>query len=494
MTPRRTMLKTGLAGAAGLLAARAPAIVRTQGARRFVTRHRGNVGGRPQAYQVVAGDTILSEDGGKPTAAIFTFSYLLDVADAAHRPVLFLFPGGPGGSSISWHQSMAPRMIVPDPVAPGAYRLEDNPRCILDAGDLVFVDPVSAGFSRAMPGEPERRYWGLYEDAEAMAQFIRLWLAEHGRQGSPVHIGGVSYGTVRVATISRYLHRQGVPLAGVILDSSVISYSSTRFQSGNDLPNIHYVPSYAAIHWHFSLRKEGVALADHLRRAEAFALERYASALAWGDRLSSARRAAVGEGMAALIGLPAADIAEAGLRVPYDAFRQSYGAPRGIVLDRNDGRAAGLSELQKIAQYRDSRPYLETARGKVVRQYLSEELGIRIDGPYVGLALIGGSNWNWDDGLQRQPYDNVDMAVSLADDMRANPKLRIMMAAGHYDLATPYFASEMVLSSRGLAQARVVKRFYPSGHGVHNEPEATAAFQENLRAFVTAGDNAMSRT
>ena len=179
--------------------------------------------------------------------------------------------------------------------------------------------------------------------------------------------------------------------------------------------------------------------------------------------------------------------------MPYDTFRQSYGAPRGIVLDRNDGRAAGLSELQKIAQYRDARPYLETPRGKVARQYLSEELGIRIDRPYVGLALIGGSNWNWNDGRQRQPYDNVDMAVSLADDMRANPKLRIMMAAGHYDLATPYFASEMVLSSRGLAQARVVKRFYPSGHGVHNEPEATVAFQENLRAFVTAGDSAMSR-
>ncbi|HEY0597973.1 S10 family serine carboxypeptidase-like protein [Sphingopyxis sp.] len=480
---RRFLVKSALAAGFALAAHNVRAAEARTGMQ--MTRRSIRIGGRTIAYDAEAGETLLRDDKGRPSAALFTFSYIRRDAPGTGRPVIFFFGGGPGGSALSWHfLSMGPRIAVSESDQVERYRIVDNPGCLIDEADLVFIDPVGSGFSRVLPGVPERRYWGLFEDAECFARFIRAWLDDHGRGRCPVYIAGVSYGTVRAATLSHRLHALGTPLAGVILNSSVISYASTRFAPGNDLPYIYFLPSYAAVHHFHRSAARGTDLRSHLNRAEAFALERYAPALAWGERLDSVRRRQVADEMSDLVGLPTDYLLSADLKVKSEQFMADYGRQLGIMLDRSDGRVAGLAEADRVKAFRDAPPYLETPIGMAFRRYLTDELGVSIDRPYIYLALVGGSNWNYEDGSYGRPFDNVDMAVALADDMRANPRLRVMMAAGYYDLATPYFASEMVLSSRNLPRGRLVKRHYEAGHGVDRDPASLVVFQRDLRELV----------
>jgi carboxypeptidase C (cathepsin A) len=482
---RRNLVKLGLAAAFAAASVKVRAAV--PGRARNTSRHRMSIMGRPVTYDVEAGDTILLDSQGARSAALFTFSYLRRDAPSANRPVIFFFGGGPGGSSMSFHVlSMGPRVALPVAGQADRHVLADNRDCLLDVADLVYIDPVGAGFSDTLPGVPARRYWGLFEDAEAFAQFIETWLKTHGRSGCPIYLVGVSYGTVRAATLSHRLHTHGTPVAGVVLNSSVINYCSTRFAPGNDLAYIYFLPSYAAIH-HFHARSHDIALPDILARTESFALERYAPALAWGHRADAARQARVAAEMADLIGLPPSHLLETGLRVRSEQFMVDYGRPLGFTLERNDGRKPGLGEAARVEAFRTAKPYLETPVGTAIRRYFETELGLTVTRPYADLSLVGGSNWNWEDGKQRLPFDNVDMAVGLADDLRANPRLRVMMAAGYYDLATPYFASEMVLSSHGMPRDRVIRRHYAAGHGVHRDPASLLAFQADMREMLATG-------
>lgn len=481
MLSRRPLLMATLAAAVAAASANVSAAVPDK--RRYLSRHRITVRGTPIDYVAQAGDTILRDDRGRPAAGIFAFSYLRQAVSTSDRPVIFIYGGGPGGSSMSDNfLSMGPRYARA--LEGGGFAMADNSQCLIDAADLVFIDPVSSGFSRVMPGVPERKYWGRHEDVEAFALFVRTWLEEHGRKGSPIYIAGTSYGTIRSALLSHRLHAMDMPLAGVVLNSSVISYISTRFRPGNDLPYINFLPSYAAVHHARVLERKGVDLWEHLRRAEAFAWDDYAPALARGDRLDPGRRDALATEMAALTGLDRDYLIAQGLRVRSEAFMAEYGRSTGLLLERSDGRIEGLNEAARVAAFRDAAPFLETPAGKVVAEHMTRELGIEIDRPYVYIALVGGENWGQGQRDRASAFENVDGAIGLAQDMRANPGLRVMMAAGLYDLATPYFASSNVLSSHGMPRERVIKHFYRSGHGVHRDPEAVIAYQQDLRALM----------
>src|SRR5205823_5831778 len=233
-----------------------------------VTQHTFTSGGKPIRYTVTAGTLVLKEEshkpgegagqaeGEKPRATIFFIAYTRDdVEDKARRPLTFSFNGGPGSSSVWLHLGLlGPRRVELDeagalPAPP--FRLVDNEYSLLDLTDLVFIDPVSTGFSRAVTGEKPGDFHGFKKDIESVGDFIRLYATRYTRWTSPKFLIGESYGTTRAAGLSGYLQeRHGLYLNGIMLVSCVLDFQTLDFQPTNDLPYVLFLPSYAAAAWY----------------------------------------------------------------------------------------------------------------------------------------------------------------------------------------------------------------------------------------------------
>lgn len=462
-------------------------------ARHFEHRGEGVFGGERVSYRLIAGDTLVEGSEGQPGAALFTFTYLReDVEDRRNRPVVFIFNGGPGSSSIWMHMGLfGPRRIAMDdplnpPVTP-PFALEDNPYSILDVADLVLIDPAETGFSQILPGGEAADFLGTEVDAVVTARFIEQWLIAHDRWESPKYLVGASYGTTRAALTARILAggpmNPGARMTGIGVDGIVLVGQAIMSPQGPEARQAASLGAMAASAWHHGKAGEGVSRTDFIAEAEAFAVERYLPALFLGDGLDTADRVEIATSLARFTGLPAGLIEAENLRPSTQLFREQLLAGEGLHLGAYDARytlpANGLPAIpdpvgddSAMAQYAPS--YVAG-----LRQYLAET-GIDVSDTYTAINFSVNSGW---DRTIRPPSSGA--ADSLAGVMRANRDLRVLVVTGEMDLVTHIGSADYLVRHAGLQADRVVSRRYPSGHMPYLGDDSAEPLSDDLRAFVT---------
>jgi carboxypeptidase C (cathepsin A) len=465
--------------------------------KRFVTHHEGVFHGAKVAYSVIAGETHLKDKSGRPRASLFTFAYLAKSDnDPSERPITFLFNGGPGSASLWLHIGIfgPKRVVVPgDASFPAAMPspVEPNPLCPLDITDLVFIDPVGTGFSRALGEAKPEDFWGLDSDAALVADFIAQFLSEHKRWASPRFLGGESYGTTRAVAVAGKLQSNlsGVAFNGLALISVILDFHTARFEKGNVLPDVSYLPTYAATAlYHGRVKPDGdpAHFLDDVRR---FALDEYAPALLAGTRIDPERRKRVAATLAHFTGLDALWLDRTRLRIDPSRFRKELLRERRVTIGRFDSRYLG-TDYDEAGETPDDDPSayaVKSAFTTAIQDYLGRDLGIEPEAPYVTFSLDALKKWNWEvpnekDWLRWPGYVNV--APELGRLQRESPALRVLMANGLYDLATPFFAVENTIASNGIDASRVDMRYYDAGHMMYVNGNCLTQLVADFRTLV----------
>jgi carboxypeptidase C (cathepsin A) len=435
-----------------------------------------------------------TKDGLKPKAKVFFVAYTLDdVKDVKERPVTYAFNGGPGSSSIWLHMaSVAPRRanLTDDGEAPAPpYGLTDNESTWLDQTDLVFIDPVSTGFSRPVAKESAHQFHGLKEDIASVGDFIRLYTSRNTRWLSPKFILGESYGTTRAAGLSDYLqNRYGLYLNGIILVSSAMNFQAIEFAPQNIDPYVQFLPSYATAAWYHKKLPadlQSKTVAEVAAAARTFAGGEYNSALNQGDQLTAADKQRLAEGISRFSGLPASDILQWKLRITDGQFFTHLLKAEGKMVGRFDARFTG----QRYAPGTDGNdgeydPSDEAVTGPLCaafNDYVRRELKFESDIPYEAVADV--SPWNF--GTDGGGYPNT--AEDLRRAMTRNPYLKIWVTCSYYDLATPFYGAEHVVAAMNLDPAiRANLRFsyYESGHMLYIHKPSRVKFKADFEAFL----------
>lgn len=461
----------------------------------FVTRHRLQAGGVDLAYTVTAEDILLEDGEGKPTASMFTISYALDgVADASERPLTFVFNGGPGSSSIWLHFGMVgPRLIdIPsDASDPGGppYRLRDNPWTPLRATDLVFVDPVGTGYSKALGEHEEKEFWGFTEDADSVAEFIRTFITKHDRWNSPKYIMGESYGGIRTALLVPRLQQDlGIGLNGLILISPALNMGTLPFfVAGNDLPYVTHLPAYAATaHYHGKLPDEWPDLATLLAEVEAWAGDEYLRALFAGDPLGQEERRAVAERLHRYTGLPVDYILRSDLRIYAIRFIKELLRDQGLVVGLLDGRYT-QDELDDVSEFPSGDPFSAKTTPIYVslfQEYLKKNLEVDLTKRYIGLSEEANQSWKRPAGNSGAFAGYIDVTGQMAQGTKDNEDLRIFSASGYHDLTTSYFATRFMLEHSGIDADRMTIRDYEGGHMMYLYQPSLEALSDDIVAFI----------
>ena len=467
------------------------------------TTHSIVINGETVAYTATAGRLVLkAEDekaGEKPKASIFFVAYTRDpgpgadqAAHAAARPITFSFNGGPGSSSVWLHLGLlGPRRVVLEedgrPLPP-PYRLVDNAYSLLDKTDLVFIDPVTTGFSRAVPGEADKQFHGFKADIESVGDFIRLYASRNHRWASPRYLIGESYGTTRAAGLSGYLQeRHGFYLNGIMLVSVVLNFMTVRFAPGNDLPYLLFLPTYAATaHYHGRLGPEAPGeLPALLAEVEAFAMNEYALALLRGDTLPADERDAIAVRLARYTGLSADYIARTNLRIDIHRFVKELLRDRRRTVGRLDSRYTGI-DRDAAGEHHEYDPSYALIQGPytgLLNDYVRRELRFDSDLPYEILS-DRVQPWSFDE--HQNTYVNVGETLRQA--MSMNPHLRVFVANGYYDLATPYLATRYTFDHLELDESlrgNITATHYEAGHMMYIHDTSLAQLRDDLAAFLS---------
>lgn len=456
------------------------------------TRHTITLDGQKIPYTATAGNLVLKDDEGKAKASVFFVAYVKDgVKDPAGRPVTFSFNGGPGAASLWVHLgAFGPKRVERTEEGmglPPPGRLIDNEYSILDLTDLVFIDPVSTGYSRPAPGEDPKQFHGVRQDIEWVAEFIRLWVTRNERWPSPKLVAGESYGTTRAAGLAQHLNdRYGMMLNGVVLISSVLNWQNQEFNVGNDMAYILILPTYAATAWYH--KKLPPELSGDLRKTldevEAFALGDYASALMQGDRLSAEKRREIAARLARYTGLSQDYVERTNLRIEIFRFIKELLRDQRKTVGRLDSRFTG-SDLDAAGEYSEFDPSSASLDGPyaaAVNDYLRRELGVKEDLIYERLSR---KVWPWSfEGFENR---YINLAENLRQAMTRNPDLRVLFTAGYYDLATPYFDSVFTADHLGLPESlrsNVRIAYYEAGHMMYIRKADHAKLKKDIAAFL----------
>lgn len=454
-----------------------------------------DIGGEAIAYTATAGTMTLEREDGSDRADIFFVAYTKDdVEDSSNRPITFCFNGGPGSSSVWLHLgAFGPRRVVlPSDAsmpAPPPYPIEDNPHSLLDLTDIVFIDPVTTGFSRAAEGEDDKQFHGVSEDIASVADFIRLYTTRFERWNSPKFLSGESYGTTRAAGLAGNLQdRHGMFLNGIVLVSSILDFSTARFDPGNDLPYPLFLPAYTATAWYHG--RLAPALQADLRatldEVEAFATNEYMLALGKGASLPQDERDRIAARLAHYTGVSETFVKQTNLRIVIHEFVKELTRDERETVGRLDSRYVGRdSDAYGAAiEYDPSYAAIQGPFTAVLNHYVRTELDYENDLPYE--ILTGRVHpWNYgdDDGY-------VNTGTTLRSAMTHNPFLKVFVANGYYDLATPYFATEYTFDHLGLEpalQSNVSMAYYEAGHMMYiHEPSAEALKADIARFYATA--------
>ena len=457
------------------------------------TPHVLTLGGERIAYTAAAGTLILRGDDGAPRAAVFSVAYTRDgVKEPASRPVTFAFNGGPGGAAVWVHLGgFGPRRVDLDaqgfPLPPPA-RLVDNEDSLLDVTDLVFVDPVSTGYSRPAPGVDAKEFHGFENDINSMADFIRLWLTRNGRMASPKLILGESYATLRACGLgARLIDRYGIRLNGLVLISAALNGISHGFDPGNDLPYVTFLPTYTAAAWYH--RKLPPELSGDLGRTlaevEKFALEEYAPALLLGDWLPAERRRAVAGKLARYTGLSPDYVERANLRIEESRFCKEVLRDRRQTIGRIDARftTVDLDAVGETGEFDPSLTRYDAPFAEAIVDYLRRDLGYREDDQVYERLTDQVFPWHFPNHENRY----TDVAETLRQTMMKNPDMKVLIASGYYDLATPFFDAQLAVAHMLLPAAerpRIRFAEYECGHMVYTRPEDHRKLKADVAGFL----------
>ena len=454
------------------------------------TKHEITVNGKKIPYTATAGTLVLKKDDGKPWANIFYVAYTRDdVTDAAKRPLTFTFNGGPGSSSVWLHMgALGPKRVAmgPDGEQPAPpYHLVDNEDTALAFTDLVFIDPVTTGFSREAPGENPAQFHSFDGDLESVGEFIRLWTTRSQRWDSPKFLGGESYGTTRASALSQYLlQHHGIYLNGITLISSVLNFATILFAPGNDLPYILYLPSYTATAWyHKKLPKDLGDLEKALGESRRFASNEYTVALMKGDKLTAAERTTVARQLARLTGLSEEFVDEANLRISISRFTKELMRKERRTVGRYDSRLEGV-DFDAAGENPDYDPSYASVQGAYTaafNEYLSQELKYESDLPY---EILTGKVRPW--SYKRFENQYVNTAEMMREAMSQEPNLKVMIANGYYDLATPFFATEYTVNHLGLdpsLSGHISLTYCEAGHMLYTKKSCLDGLSKSMTDF-----------
>ena len=463
------------------------------------TSHTLKVGRRTLRYRATAGRVVLREEvykdgvftGSKPKAEMSMTAYVLEdgAAKAAPRPVTFAFNGGPGSSSVWLHLGLlGPRRVDSGDVGamtPPPYGLLDNPETLLAVSDLVLIDPVSTGFSRAVEGGTPKDYHGFTADIASVGELIRMWTSREGRWLSPKFVIGESYGTTRAAALADHLQSvHGMYLNGVMLVSSVLDFATLDFDFRNDRASVDFLPTYAAVaHYHGKHGRR--SLASVLTEAEAYAARDYPWALSRGHRLTAGERAEAVGTLARLTGLSPDWVDRADLRIEHMRFYAELLRDRGLLVGRLDSRFTGPLAARN-AEVADTDPSYDATTGPYAaawNHYVRAELGYESDIAYTQLSTKANEEWSFKE-FEAKP---VDVSARMARAMRANPSLKVHVASGYLDGATPYYGAQDVFAHLEVPPAllaNVEHRFYEAGHMMYVHEPSRVQQSADLADFV----------
>lgn len=465
------------------------------------TRHQLRVGRRTLDYTATTGRVVLREEvyddgvfvGHQAKAEVSMTTYVVDRPEgetgANTRPVTFAFNGGPGSSSVWLHLGLlGPRRVVmgdAGDLLPPPYTLTDNTESLLLESDLVLIDPVSTGYSRAVAGTKPEPFHGYQGDIDSIAELIRVWTSRHERWLSPKIVLGESYGTLRgAALVERLQSRYGMYVNGLVLVSSVLDLSSLDFENQrNDRAHALYLPTYAAIaHYHGRFRRG--SLKKVVADAEEYAARDYRWVLAQGDRLTTAERTAAVRKIASLTGLSEDYVDRADLRIEHWRFFGELLRERRLTVGRLDGRFTGPA-ASGIAENMDADPSMDAISGPystAYNHYVRHELRYQNDLPYEQISSRVHP-WSFKD-FEGRP---IDVSPLLERAMRANPHLLVHVAYGYYDGATPHYAAEDVLAHLNLPaslRANIEHAYYEAGHMMYVHEPSRLQQSKDLADFV----------
>jgi carboxypeptidase C (cathepsin A) len=468
------------------------------------TAHSILLDGQRVPYTVTTGTIVLKEEaerkgenagvaeGEKPKASVFFVAYTRDdVSDKTTRPLTFSFNGGPGSSSVWLHLGvLGPRRVMmgdAGSLLPPPYHMVDNIDSILSVTDLVFIDPVSTGFSRPVPGEKAKEFHSFKKDIESVGDFIRLYTTRYQRWNSPKFLIGESYGTTRAAGLSGYLQdRHGLYLNGIMLISSILQFQTARFDPGNDLPYILFLPSYTATAWyHKKLTSElQNDLLATLAEVKDFAAGDYTLALMKGALLAPEARADIIQRLACYSGLTTDYIDRTDLRINIFRFTKELLRSECQTVGRLDSRFKGVDRdaAGELFEFDPSMAAIMGPYTAALNDYVRSELGFESDLPYE-ILNPRVNPWNYDQ------YENqyVNVAETLRHAMTTNPFLRVFVANGYYDLATPFFATEYTFNHLGLdvnLQKNISMSYYEAGHMMYVHQPSLNQLNQDLTRFI----------
>lgn len=465
-----------------------------------VTEGEVTIGGKVIRYKATAGYLVQRDEKGVAKANIFYVAYTkADEKDAAKRPVTFSFNGGPGAASVWLHLGgLGPkRAVMTDTGGPvsAPYRYEDNAFSWLDETDLVFMDPVSSGFSRAAKDQDPKQFHGFTGDLESLADFIQVWTTRNSRWLSPKFLVGESYGTTRVTALSERLQQKhDLYVNGVMLVSSILNFQTARFAPGNDDPYPLFLPTYTATAWYHKRLKGDWAqtLDGALKRAEAFAAKDYTLALMQGDALPAAERERMAQELAALTGLSLDYVKKQNLRVSIGEFIRELRRDEGIVVGRLDSSVVGVLDEAgedggpggggRGAGFHD--PSMEAIRGPyaaAMNDYARNVLKFETDLAYG--VLVNVQPWSY----KNVENTYLDTSVMLKNAMVRNPAMKVWVANGYYDLATPYFATDWTFRHMHLPEAvrkNVTMTYYEAGHMMYTHVASLKKLKADFSAWM----------
>lgn len=469
--------------------------------------HALTLGERTLRYQSTAGRLPIKDDKGEIKAQMYFTAYTLAAEpdlqtspDPAQRPLTFVFNGGPGSSSIWLHMgALGPKRVqmqdegwMPEP----PFRLVPNEQTWLDQSDLVFIDPIGTGYSRAINEDDAKTYWNLEKDFESIAQFIHRYLTRHQRWGSPLFLAGESYGTTRAAGLSRVLLDKGIALNGVILLSIILNFQTLRFTRGNDLPFMLYVPSFSATAWYHGQLNETLqakALPDLLTEVETWAETDYQQALTLGDRLKDdeERWQAIRDQLARYLGLSAAYVEQSNLRVEIMRFCKELLRHEGRTVGRLDSRYKGIDPLPlgDMFEFDPSMAAIVPPFTAMFNDYARRELRYESDLEYEALSFKVNQGWEWPRG------EFPDTSESLRNALSRNPTMQVMMAMGYYDLATPPFAAHYTFDHMNLDASlrdNLHAATYEAGHMFYLHLPSLAKLKQDVERFYASALGASS--
>jgi len=455
------------------------------------TSHRVTIDGKDVSYQTTVGTQLLHDAQGTPKASIFYVAYTKDnPGEIRKRPITFCFNGGPGSSAIWLHLGiLGPKRVDMDhegKTAKQPYHLIDNHYSLLDVTDLVFIDPVSTGYSRAVPGEDAKQFHGVEKDVQSVADFIRLYVTRNERWESPKFLAGESYGTTRAAGLALELHdNHYLFLDGIMLISSVLNFQTIHFSTGNDLPYILFLPTYTATALYHN--KLDADLQEDFKKTlaevEEFAFGEYAQALMYGDNLNSAKREEILDKLTRYTGLSREYLDQTNLRIYIFRFAKELLRSERRTIGRFDSRLKGIdSDLcSDVFEFDPSFDNIVGAFTATFNNYIRKDLNWKRDEEYQIIADVQP----WDYSTAQNKF--LDVTEKLRDVMNKNTMLDVFVASGYYDLATPYFATEYTFSHLELDPTfrnHLTMESYEGGHMMYLYQPSLIKLKNDLAQFI----------